>query len=86
VDLSSARRRRTTEQEREVLDNLDGFDGWARPLDLGAHSRSHHSRTLARLTTRGLVEARQRSTLPRNRGSKVYRITASGKALLEGAK
>ena len=60
---------------------LDSPRAWYRPLDLGGGSRPHHSATLAKLEKRGLAESRQRSALM-SRGSKVYRITDAGDALV----
>ncbi len=55
---------------------------WERPLDLGGGSRSHHSATLTKLEKRGLAESIQRSG-PSSRGSKQYRVTDAGQALVE---
>lgn len=69
--------------EREVFDELDGLrlyamtnglgECWWRPMDLGGHDGSHHSRTLAKLVRLGLAERRQRGALCATRGSWEYR-------------
>lgn len=47
-------------REREVLDYLryerKRSDEYLRPMDVGGHDGSHHSRTLAKLHKLGLVE------------------------------
>lgn len=70
------------EAELEVLRELapsysDAPAEWFRPLDVGGSSRSHHSRTLARLVSLGLAEEKQRSERG-PRGSKLYRVTPRG--------
>lgn len=74
--------------EDEMLTRLREFKppgAWARPMDLGGTDGSNHSRVLASLVRKGLVERAQRDTLandrlngqrPRfdHRGSNVYRI------------
>lgn len=67
-------------------------NGWFTPLDLGGHSRSPISRRLTRMHKMGLVEAVQRFTGEglyaiqhdgtKRRGSRQYRITEAGKAIL----
>jgi hypothetical protein len=69
--------------ELEVYDELIGLyfyeqtNGskklWWRPMDLGGHDGSHHSRTLAKLVKLGLAERRQRGSLTGIRGSWEYR-------------
>lgn len=76
-----------SEREREVLQAL-ADNGvyrlrskqweWSRPLDVGGHSRTHHSATLARLVDLGLAERRQRSPFSGPRGSWSYRVTEDG--------
>lgn len=51
--------------------------GYFRPMDLGAHSRSPHSRRLADLVRRGLACRRPRSS-GGSRGSWEYGITEAG--------
>lgn len=74
--------------EDEMLTRLRAFEpagAWARPMDLGGKDGSNHSRVLAALVRKGLVERAPRATLandrlhgqkPRfdSRGSNVYRI------------
>lgn len=65
------------ERDQEVLNDLRAWlygNRWARPMDLGGGSGSHHSATLAKLVRLGYAESKQRGTLAFNsRGSKVYR-------------
>lgn len=74
-----------TEREREILSEanyiyrkpeqgLDGYgEGWFKPMHVGGHNRSYHSRTLKQLVKKGLIEAKQCGGY--SRGSKRYRIT-----------
>jgi len=48
-----------SERQREVLDILVGYKGWARPMDIGARDGSHHSATLSGLAKRGLIEKKK---------------------------
>jgi hypothetical protein len=48
-----------TDRQRDVLRSLDGFGGWARPMDVGARDGSHHSATLSALARRGLVDRKK---------------------------
>ena len=72
-----------TDRQTEVLIELESFCrlnneyAWARPLDLGGRSRSHHSATLGQLEKKGLVKTKPR---PKHmtRPSKHYRITDEG--------
>lgn len=82
---------RLGDDERDVLRGLAHYadlsgvepdSRWARPLDIGGHSRSRHSYILSKLIRWGLVEARQRSPLAGRRGSKEYRITDQGREAL----
>lgn len=57
------------------------LDGWARPLDCGGSNGSDHSYRLSKLAKVGAAEAKQRMPWA-GRGSKVYRITDAGLALL----
>lgn len=64
-----------TERDAFVLQDLRAWpyrQGWARPLDLGGSTRSHHSATLAKLVRLGYAESTQRRSWG-SRGSKVYR-------------
>lgn len=73
-----------TNQQRAVMAALDWWDReWARPLDLGGRSGSHHSGTLAALERKELVESRQRSGYLHRRGSKVYRLTEKGRPVAD---
>lgn len=56
-----------TEREREVLADLS--HEWARPMDLGGRNGSDHSRVLAALARKGVIERRRRNTLANMRGS-----------------
>jgi len=51
VDAAS---RQLTERERDVLASLT--DEWVRPMDIGGRDSSYHSRVLASLFRKGLVE------------------------------
>lgn len=51
---------------------------WARPMDVGGSSNSHHSCTLGKLVRYGYVETMQRRSLPSTRGSRGYKITLKG--------
>ena len=62
------------EREEEVLREMRGC-GWVRPLDVGGHSRSYHSATLARLYRLGVVERRRRNASGYARPSYLYRLT-----------
>lgn len=48
-----------SDRQRDVLDSLAVYGGWARPMDVGARDGSHHSATLAGLAKRGLVERKK---------------------------
>lgn len=50
---------RLSDRQRDVLESLAGFEGWARPMDVGGRDGSHHSMTLAQLTKRGLAERKK---------------------------
>lgn len=76
-----------TEEMDEVLAYLRRGE-WLRPMDIGGTDGSHHSRTLAKLVKRGLVERRKRNTITNvilngHRGSYVYRITDQGEEFLK---
>lgn len=53
-------------------------DEWVRPMDIGGRNGSNHSALLRQLERDGYVESRARST--GIRGSKLYRLTPSGRA------
>lgn len=53
---------------------------WVRPLDCGGYNGSDHSYRLNKLARAGLAEAKKRAGY--TRGSKMYRITDAGRALL----
>ncbi|WP_131823277.1 hypothetical protein [Mycobacteroides chelonae] len=55
---------------------------WVRPMDIGGRNGSNHSALLSQLERHGFVESRVRSTGVR--GSKLYRLTASGRSLGAG--
>ena len=60
-------------------ENSDGElvrDGWVRPMDVGGADCSNHSRLLAKLRARGLVERRRRAG--HLRPSYLYRISDAG--------
>ena len=75
------------DREADVLRGLKALDtcdltaggGWARPLDIGGFSNSHHSTTLRRMIPKGWVEA----TETRGREGKRYRITEKGVTALQ---
>lgn len=50
---------------------------WVRPMDIGGRNGSNHSALLRQLERHGYVESRVRSTGVR--GSKLYRLTHSGR-------
>ena len=56
-----------------------GYEGWFTPLLIGGSSRSHHSYTLKKLIKKGLIETIQRHNFSMLRGSRIYRITESGR-------
>jgi hypothetical protein len=57
--------------------------GWARPLDIGGTSNSHHSNTLRRMVALGWVETDRQTPPARNsRPGLRYRITAKGREAL----
>ena len=69
---------KVTARQKEILDAFrHGFDAktWLRPMDLGGKDSSWHSKTLAQLVKKGLVERRTRGS---NR-SYTYRATARGR-------
>jgi hypothetical protein len=67
--------------EMDVLRDLNAWGSWwVRPMDIGGHSHSKHSRILTKLVRRGLVERRRRFTTPPS-GSYRYRVTPEGSAL-----
>lgn len=78
-----------TERQREALraledlDNMDSVFLWWRPMDLGGRDGSHHAKTLAALSRKGLVERYDRS-MAVCRPSYVYRITPAGRDALSG--
>lgn len=59
--------------------------GWVMPMDCGGFNGSHHSKTLAKLASRGLCE-RKKYGGPRVKGSCRYRISEAGKAFLKALK
>lgn len=61
--------------------SFDG-NGFVRPMDVGGTDASTHSRTLAKLCKRGLVERRSRGGLAGIRAAYLYRITAAGIAAI----
>jgi|SRR4029077_12671412 len=76
-----------TERDLEVLSGLacaricfPKSSGWLTPMCFGGRDGSHHSRTASRLVRLGFVESKPRGG--QTRGSKLYRITASGKSAL----
>lgn len=67
-----------TERDYQTLDALMGFHGrFVRPLDIGGSDNSHHSRTLAKLARRFMVERRMRGRVG------AYKITLVGEAALQ---
>lgn len=64
----------------------DTYEGWARPMDIGARDASWHSGVLKRLCKYNLVERRRRYTIMNDlgsrRGSYRYRITDAGLAAI----
>ena len=56
---------------------------WHRPMDVGGHDGSHHSRTLAAICERGWVERMPRISIANERGSSRgsyrYRLTSAGR-------
>lgn len=78
-----------TERDIEVLEELlgacdnlidCGTDGWVQPMDCGGMDGSDHSYRLSKLSRTPYAEARQRGG--HSRGSKSYRITSEGRAML----
>lgn len=69
---------KVTERQKELLDTFCyGFDAetWLRPMDLGGKDSSWHSKTLAQLVKKGLVERKTRGS----DRSYMYRATALGR-------
>lgn len=75
--------RRLTRAQIGVLRQFGTDSGWVRPRALGGRDGSHHSAVLAQLEVRGLVESKVRS--PGVRGSRLYRLTPAGMAVVEKA-
>lgn len=69
------------DREFEILSAMTGHTTWMRPLDVGGGTRSHHSRTLAKMATKGWVERKQRRPWAGPRGSWMYKLTAEGETL-----
>ena len=63
-----------------------GLPNWARPMDVGGRSGSHHSATLSKCVRYGLAISRQRGALGFSRGSKEYQITEAGLQFLASKK
>jgi len=64
ANMANPKKKRTallplSARQREVLDILVGYKGWARPMDIGARDGSHHSATLSGLAKRALVERKK---------------------------
>ena len=68
---------------------------WNAPIDLGGSNGSHHYASLLAMQKRGYVQSKFRGgdnppwgengkRIWRSRGSKIYRLTPEGKALVEG--
>lgn len=70
-----------TDRQRDVLAALAIYDGWARPMDVGARDGSHHCMTLRALVKKGLAERKLRgSLLNQIRGTALYDRIASDRA------
>lgn len=72
-----------TESQRDMLRQMvwqDGTNAWRRPMDLGARDASPHSKILAQLVRKGLVERKHRL------GSTawLYRLSRAGVELGRG--
>lgn len=69
-----------TEDDRDVLLCLN--TEWLRPMDVGGHDGSHHSRVLAKLARKGLADRARRDSIANmiggSRGSYIYRLSAEG--------
>jgi hypothetical protein len=52
------------------------YPGYFACMDIGGGNRSHHSKTLKKLTKKGLVETPRGN--PRSRANKRYKITQAG--------
>ena len=88
-----------TKRDRSVLAELEYAclnHGWATPLDCGGRNRSHHSATLVKLVRCGYAECAKNGKIltsdtiipepslrKRAKGSRLFRITAAGKAILK---
>lgn len=68
-------------QELEILVEMES-GRWHTPLEVGGHSNSHHSRSLARLTQMGYVDREQRNLPDCSRPSYKYKRTARGTRLV----
>lgn len=59
---------------------------YVKPLDIGGHNRSHHSRTLQKLARHGLVEVweamKSKPWRCRLGGGALYRITDAGRKVI----
>jgi hypothetical protein len=78
----TAKRPQLSERQRDVLAALViYYDGWARPMDVGAIDGSHHCMTLRALVKKGLAERKLRgSLLNQIRGTALYDRLASDRA------
>jgi len=69
---------RQAELLRELRDYKEEIGGYARPMDLGATDASYHSRVLAQLRKKGLVEV-----FNPNHTNKRYIINDKGLSLVK---
>lgn len=65
--------KRLPERQADALAALARYDGWARPMDVGAIDGSHHCMTLRTLVKKGFAERKLRgSLLNQIRGTDLY--------------
>lgn len=62
-------------------------EGWFKPLHVGGSNRSHHSRTLRKMSSKGLLETERNVWVGSGgRGSRRYRITSIGLKIFKALK
>lgn len=62
-------------------------EGWFKPIHVGGSNRSHHSRTLRKMSSKGLLETERNLWVGNaGRGSRRYRITEHGLKIFEQLK
>lgn len=72
-----------TTRQRQVLRSLNNAGDWVRPLDIGGTGWNNTSGILGALVRKGYAEKEPRGGWSYIRGSYRYRITDSGRDVLE---